>query len=269
MEKRAETIYPIHEVLERRWSPRAFADRPIEAEKLRSLFEAARWTASSMNEQPWRFILACRTHAEDFEKAAACLMPMNRAWAQHAPVLVFAIAKNSVLAERSAQSRGHLRSWPSGGKSCDAGDIAWAQPSSDGRHRYRESPLDVRRPTGIRARNGYRHRLRRRSRNAAGRTSPPRDCAADTPPLRKICVLAQMGKTVTAPRRKGLTRQRHPFARRDHRLIPCAAERFPAAPDTSLFYPCTTSRRFRRTRRKLPGRVLRWRKFSLAAAWCC
>jgi nitroreductase len=95
MEKRAETIYPIHEVLERRWSPRAFADRPIEAEKLRSLFEAARWTASSMNEQPWRFILACRTHAEDFEKAAACLMPMNRAWAQNAPVLVFAIAKKA------------------------------------------------------------------------------------------------------------------------------------------------------------------------------
>jgi nitroreductase len=95
MEKRAETIYPIHEVLERRWSPRAFADRPIEAEKLRSLFEAARWTASSMNEQPWRFILACRTHKEDFENAAACLMPMNRAWAQNAPVLVFAIAKKA------------------------------------------------------------------------------------------------------------------------------------------------------------------------------
>jgi len=95
VEKRAETIYPIHEVLERRWSPRAFADRPIEAEKLRSLFEAARWTASSMNEQPWRFILACRTHAEDFEKAAACLLPQNRAWAQHAPVLVFAIAKKA------------------------------------------------------------------------------------------------------------------------------------------------------------------------------
>ena len=95
MEKRAETIYPIHDVLERRWSPRAFADRAVEAEKLRSLFEAARWTASSMNEQPWSFILACRTHAEDFEKAAACLMPMNRAWAQNAPVLVFAIAKKA------------------------------------------------------------------------------------------------------------------------------------------------------------------------------
>jgi nitroreductase len=95
MEKRAETTYPIHEVLERRWSPRAFADRPIEAEKLRSLFEAARWTASSMNEQPWYFILACKTEPHDFEKAAACLMPMNRAWAQNAPVLIFTAARKA------------------------------------------------------------------------------------------------------------------------------------------------------------------------------
>jgi nitroreductase len=93
MEKRAETIYPIHEVLERRWSPRAFADRPVEPQKLLGLFEAARWTASSMNEQPWYFILACKTEPQDFEKAEACLMPMNRAWAQNAPVLVFTAAR--------------------------------------------------------------------------------------------------------------------------------------------------------------------------------
>jgi nitroreductase len=95
MEKPAQTIYPIHDVLERRWSPRAFDTRPIEAEKLRSLFEAARWTASSMNEQPWYFILACRSHGEDFEKAAQCLNPANRAWAGNAPALIFAIAKKT------------------------------------------------------------------------------------------------------------------------------------------------------------------------------
>lgn len=95
MEKPAQTTYPIHEVLERRWSPRAFDIRPIEPEKLRSLFEAARWTASSSNEQPWYFILACRSNPEDFEKAAACLVPGNRVWAQNAPALIFALARKA------------------------------------------------------------------------------------------------------------------------------------------------------------------------------
>jgi nitroreductase len=46
MQKLAETRYPIHELLRERWSPRAFADRMIEPEKLQSLLEAARWAPS-------------------------------------------------------------------------------------------------------------------------------------------------------------------------------------------------------------------------------
>ena len=56
MEKPAETAYPIEELLRRRWSPRAFAERPVEPEKLASMFEAARWSPSCFNEQPWSFI---------------------------------------------------------------------------------------------------------------------------------------------------------------------------------------------------------------------
>ena len=41
-------------IARRGWSPCAFSDRPVAAEDLRSLFEAARWSASSYNEQPWR-----------------------------------------------------------------------------------------------------------------------------------------------------------------------------------------------------------------------
>ncbi len=52
MEKPATTTYPIHELVRKRWSPVGFADRPVEREKLLSLFEAARWAASSYNEQP-------------------------------------------------------------------------------------------------------------------------------------------------------------------------------------------------------------------------
>ena len=45
MEKPAITDHPIHDLIRRRWSPRAFAARPVEAEKVASLFEAARWGA--------------------------------------------------------------------------------------------------------------------------------------------------------------------------------------------------------------------------------
>jgi len=68
MEKPAPTQFPIHELLARRWSPRAFDERPIEVGKLRSLFEAARWAPSSNNEQPWRFILASTCLSGCFSK---------------------------------------------------------------------------------------------------------------------------------------------------------------------------------------------------------
>lgn len=60
MEQPAETQVPMHDLLHRRWSPRAYDRRPVEPEKLRSLFEAARWAPSSNNEQPWRFLVATK-----------------------------------------------------------------------------------------------------------------------------------------------------------------------------------------------------------------
>ncbi|MEX0887610.1 MAG: nitroreductase family protein [Phycisphaeraceae bacterium] len=86
--KPATPDHPIHELLVRRWSPRAFAERPVEAAKLRRLFEAARWAASSFNEQPWRFFLATRDDPARFEQAVSCLVEGNQAWARHAPVLI-------------------------------------------------------------------------------------------------------------------------------------------------------------------------------------
>lgn len=92
-EKPAETAFPIHELIRKRWSPRAFANRPIEPEKLGSLLEAARWAASSNNEQPWRFILATRERPEDFGRLLGCLKESNQAWARQAPVLVLSVAR--------------------------------------------------------------------------------------------------------------------------------------------------------------------------------
>lgn len=93
MEKPADAQHPIHDLLKRRWSPRAFSDQPIEAETLRRLFEAARWAPSSNNEQPWRFIVATTDHETEWNRLLACLVEGNRKWASRAPALILSVAK--------------------------------------------------------------------------------------------------------------------------------------------------------------------------------
>lgn len=93
MERPARTDYQIHELIARRWSPRAFSPRPVEAEKLRSLLEAARWAASSNNEQPWSYLVATKEEPEAFAKMSACLVPGNQTWATQAPVLMVSVVK--------------------------------------------------------------------------------------------------------------------------------------------------------------------------------
>lgn len=85
--KQATPDHPIHDLLARRWSPYAFADRPVSDDDLRALFEAARWAASSYNEQPWRYIVATRAQPAEHERLLACLLEGNQAWARAAPVL--------------------------------------------------------------------------------------------------------------------------------------------------------------------------------------
>ncbi|MDR3620854.1 MAG: nitroreductase family protein [Paludisphaera borealis] len=85
--KEVSPDHPIHELLSKRWSPYAFADRPVSQEDLRSLFEAARWAASSYNEQPWRYIAASKADREAFERLLSCLVEGNQPWAKAAPVL--------------------------------------------------------------------------------------------------------------------------------------------------------------------------------------
>lgn len=85
--KQATPDHPIHELIARRWSPYAFADRPVSDDDIRSLFEAARWAASSYNEQPWSYIVATKANTAEFERLLSCLVEGNQAWAKAAPVL--------------------------------------------------------------------------------------------------------------------------------------------------------------------------------------
>lgn len=91
--KRADTDAPVLPEIEERWSPRAFADRPVSDEVLKALFEAARWAPSSYNEQPWRFVVARKQDAGRFDSLLQCLVPKNREWAKEAPVLMLSIAR--------------------------------------------------------------------------------------------------------------------------------------------------------------------------------
>jgi nitroreductase len=95
MEKPAETQHPIHDLIRRRWSPRAFAARPVEPEHLLSLLEAARWAPSSFNEQPWVFLVATHDNPEEFQRMLSCLVDANVVWAQRAPVLMLSVARRS------------------------------------------------------------------------------------------------------------------------------------------------------------------------------
>jgi nitroreductase len=87
MIERAATDHPVLDVIAERWSPYAFADRPVSEEDLRVLFEAARWAPSSYNEQPWSYLVATRDRPEEFERLLSCLVEGNQAWAKFAPVL--------------------------------------------------------------------------------------------------------------------------------------------------------------------------------------
>ncbi len=91
--KQADTQYPIHELLRQRWSPLAFSETMVEPEKLCSVLEAARWAASSYNEQPWSFIVATKDNQGEFERLLGCLVESNQEWAQKAPVLMLSVAK--------------------------------------------------------------------------------------------------------------------------------------------------------------------------------
>jgi nitroreductase len=95
MENLAALDHPVHSLIERRWSPYAFADKPVDPSDIASLLEAARWAPSSFNEQPWRFIIATRDKPEDFKRLLDCLAPANQEWAGKVPVLMLSVASLS------------------------------------------------------------------------------------------------------------------------------------------------------------------------------
>jgi nitroreductase len=92
----APAAAPINDLISHRWSPRAFDAKPVEKEKLRSLFEAARWAASSYNAQPWSFIVATKDDPENYHKVLSTFVEFNQAWAKNAPVVAISVAAHKM-----------------------------------------------------------------------------------------------------------------------------------------------------------------------------
>jgi nitroreductase len=95
MQKPASTDHPVHDLIARRYSPRAFSAREVTPAQVQSLLEAARWASSCYNDQPWRYVVAMRSDREAFDKLLGCLAEFNRAWCQHAQVLMLSVASTA------------------------------------------------------------------------------------------------------------------------------------------------------------------------------
>jgi len=83
------------DLIKKRRSGRAYANQDIEPEKIKSLFEAARWAPSSANEQPWTYVYATRQQPELFSKIFDALNDGNKIWAKDAPMLLVSLARKN------------------------------------------------------------------------------------------------------------------------------------------------------------------------------
>ena len=92
--KLADTDFPIHNLLARRWSARSFSTKSVEKSKLFSILEAARWAPSSRNEQPWRYIIFTNENPDKLHHAQTVLLEIN-SYAKRAPILICAITKKT------------------------------------------------------------------------------------------------------------------------------------------------------------------------------
>lgn len=90
------TEHPVQDFIARRWSPYAIdPQREVTEADLRSLFEAARWSMSSYNSQPWRYIVGVRGRGQaTWDRVFDCLVEGNRGWAKNAPVLALGLAEH-------------------------------------------------------------------------------------------------------------------------------------------------------------------------------
>lgn len=85
--------FNLHPLLRDRYSPRAFTNELVNKDIVELLIEAARWSPSSSNNQPWSFIIA-EKGSSNFNLIVDSLMEGNKIWAKDAPWLIVALARD-------------------------------------------------------------------------------------------------------------------------------------------------------------------------------
>ncbi len=83
--------YKIISEIAKRWSPRHYSDEKIPSEHMDVIFEAARWSPSAHNRQPWYFYFA-EKGTDVHNKLFSTLDEYNQSWAKSAPLLILACA---------------------------------------------------------------------------------------------------------------------------------------------------------------------------------
>jgi nitroreductase len=96
----AQTSKPIHDLLARRWSPRAFDPmRPVSREQLKVLLEAGRWAPSCNGDEPWRYLIWDKGRdPQGWQKAFDCLSENNKKWVKNVPLLMLSCAGSTFQA---------------------------------------------------------------------------------------------------------------------------------------------------------------------------
>ena len=94
VQKVRKSDYSIHPIILNRWSPRSMTGDQISDQELMALFDAARWSPSSYNNQPWRFLYAKRDTAS-WPLFFNLMVEGNQSWAKDAAVLVLAISSKN------------------------------------------------------------------------------------------------------------------------------------------------------------------------------
>ncbi len=107
MQKSTEFELEVLPEIQNRRSRRAYSSTPLESEKIQSLFEAARWAPSSLNEQPWTYIYATKDQPELWNKLLSVLNEGNITWASDAPLLVLSLYRKNLL--RNNQPNGSAK----------------------------------------------------------------------------------------------------------------------------------------------------------------
>jgi nitroreductase len=96
----------ISEAIEKRWSPRAFDQKEVDRDLLKSLLKAAGTAPSCFNEQPWRYMVGFKGD-ESYGKITSTLVEFNQSWCKTAPVLMLGIVNKQFA--KNGKANAHAR----------------------------------------------------------------------------------------------------------------------------------------------------------------